>query len=427
MGDPERLINRRDAAFGAGAPLFYDEPLHIVRGEGVYLFDADGKRYVDLYNNVPGVGHANPRVTEAVSSQMATLNVHSRYIHQSAIAFAERFTALHTLGIESVVFSCSGTEANEVAIRMARIATGHEGIICSNGAYHGNSTLLSMLTHVGRTRPETETVRAFPFPDLYRPIQPGLDPDQFCELYLSAVSDKIKELKNSTAGFAGLVVCSIFANEGLPNLPPHFMAKCRDLVHAAGGLMIVDEIQAGYGRTGRWWGYETSGFTPDIVTTGKAMGNGVPLAATAASRKLVETFRAATRYFNTFAASPLQAAAGMAVLDVVEQENLIEHAAVIGSWLKAELASRIALSPVVGDVRGQGLFVGVEIINPDDGSPAQETAVRICNRLKDKGFLTSSAGVLRNVIKIRPPLVLERVHGEGFLAAWDAVMENVSA
>lgn len=424
MNARDNLIQRRDAAFGAGAPLFYDTPLHIVRGEGIHLFDADGRQYVDLYNNVPCVGHAHPAVTEAVAGQMATLNVHSRYINDAAIAFAERFTALHAPGIDSVVFSCSGTEANEVAIRMARIATGHEGIICSNGAYHGNSTLLTTLTHVGRARPETETIRAFPFPDMYRPLQPGLDETQLCEAYLSALGNKITQLRNSPTGFAALIVCPIFANEGLPDVPADFMAKCRDLVDAAGGLVIVDEIQAGYGRTGRWWGYETSGFTPDIVTTGKAMGNGVPVAATAASRKLVETFRAATRYFNTFAASPLQAAAGMAVLDVIERERLVERAAREGAWLKAELASRVAQTPVIGDVRGQGLFLGVEIVNPDDASPAPEVAVRICNRLKDEGFLTSSAGFLRNVVKIRPPLVLERVHAEGFLAAWDTVMED---
>jgi 4-aminobutyrate aminotransferase-like enzyme len=197
-------------------------------------------------------------------------------------------------------------------------------------------------------------------------------------------------------------------------------------VRAAGGVVIADEVQAGYGRTGRWWGYEVTGFTPDIVVTGKPMGNGLPLAATAASRPLVEGFRAATRYFNTFASSPLQAAVGMAVLDVIERDGLRENVAAVGAFLKSALAERKARFASIADVRGHGLFVGVEIAKTDAGrTPDTDRAVEVINRLKDRGFLTSNAGAYRNVVKIRPPLVFARHHAEEFLIAFDATMAEI--
>lgn len=420
------LMRRRDRVFGAGAPLFYDRPLHVVRGEGAYLFDADGRRYLDLYNNVPCVGHSHPRVVEAIGRQVAELNVHSRYVNERAIEFAERFIGLHAPQIEAVSFSCSGTEANEAAIRMARMATGRMGIVCTDGAYHGNSELVSSLTYVTRNRPEMDTIHAFPYPDSYRPIRPGLSPSELCDAYLERLEDAIKRFEASGVGFAALLVCSIFANEGLPDIPPGFMAKASDLVHRAGGLVIADEVQAGYARTGVWWGYELEGFAPDIVTTGKPMGNGVPLAATAASRSLLDGFRSKTRYFNTFASSPLQAAAGMAVIDVIEQEGLLASVSRVGAGLKGALAARKDSSPVVGDVRGKGLFIGVEIVKPDGAAtPDAEMAARIANRLKDRGFLTSNAGVLKNVVKIRPPLIFSDENAQAFVAAWDATMAEI--
>ena len=362
------LAARRDRALGAGAPLFYNTPLHIVRGEGVSLFDPDGRRYIDMYNNVPCVGHANPHVTEAMARQQGTLNVHSRYLHEGIVAFAERFAALHRPpsggpAIESVVFSCSGTEANEVALRMARIATGKAGIVCTNATYHGNSEAIGKLTRIGDISNATGNVRAIPFPEMLRPLVPGA---------------------------------------------------------------IADEVQAGYCRSGRWWGYEVTGFTPDIVVTGKPMGNGLPLAATAASRALVEGFRAATRYFNTFASSPLQAAVGMAVLDVIERDGLRENVATVGAFLKSALVERKARFASIADVRGHGLFVGVEIAKTDAArTPDTDRAVEIINRLKDKGFLTSNAGAFRNVVKIRPPLVFAQSHAEEFLVAFDATIAEL--
>lgn len=420
------LAARRDRALGAGAPLFYDTPLHIVRGEGVHLFGADGQRYVDMYNNVPCVGHAHPAVVEAMARQQGTLNVHSRYLHEGIVAFAERLADLHGPEIESVVFSCSGTEANEVALRMARLATGRTGIVCTNATYHGNSEAVARLNRIGADRNSAGDVRAIPFPEMLRPLVPGASEAELADVYLERLRGAIRSLEQDGVGFAGLIVCSIFANEGLPDVPRGFMTRAAEIVRDAGGVVIADEVQAGYGRTGRWWGYDVTGFKPDIVVTGKPMGNGLPLAATAASRPLVEGFRAATRYFNTFASSPLQAAVGMAVLDVIEREDLLENVAAVGAFLKAALAERKARFGSIVDVRGHGLFVGVEIAKADTArSPDSDRAVEVINRLKDNGFLTSNAGAYRNVVKIRPPLVFTQRHAEEFLVAFDATMAEI--
>ena len=427
MTDTTTLLARRDRALGAGTPLFYEHPLHIVRGEGTYLYDADGRRYVDMYNNVPCVGHANPRVVEAMTRQQATLNVHSRYLHEAVIEFCERLAALHGPQIESVILSCSGTEANEVALRMARFATGKRGIICTNATYHGNSELVGSLTRLGQSPSANPSVRGFAFPQKYRPIAPGLSEEALCEAYLAKLDAAIADLQASGEGVAAMIVCSILANEGLPDIPAGFMARATAKVREAGGLVIADEVQAGYARTGHWWGYEVSGFTPDIVVTGKPMGNGLPLAATAASRALVETFRAKTRYFNTFASSPLQAAVGMAVLDEIEQRNLLGNVATVGAALKAALTQRKGASDAIGDVRGQGMFIGVELVRPADKAPDTGLAKRVINRLKDKGFLTSNAGAFANVVKIRPPLPFSQADATAFLVAWDETIAELAA
>ena len=282
------LQRRRDIVLGSGAELFYDTPLEIVRGEGVYLFDKNGHRYVDMYNNVPCVGHANPAVVHAMAEQQATVNVHSRYLHEGIVTFAERLAGLNHDGIESVVFSCSGTEAIEVAIQIARLAAGKRGLVVTDATYHGNSELVGALSNVGCATNQTGEIRGFPFPERYRPVEEGLSEEELGEAYVARVATAIESMKVEGIGIAALVMCSIFANEGLPDIPSGFMSKVLQLVHREGGLVIADEVQSGYGRTGLWWGYEKTKFRPDIVVTGKPMGNGLPLAATAASKEFVD-------------------------------------------------------------------------------------------------------------------------------------------
>ena len=422
----DSLQQRRDRALGSGAELFYDTPLEIVRGEGVYLYDRDGRRYVDMYNNVPCVGHANPAVVRAMAEQQATVNTHSRYLHEGIVSFAERLIDLNHDGIESVVFSCSGTEAVEVAIQIARLVTGKRGLVCTDATYHGNSELVASLTNVGCAPNQTGEIRGFPFPELYRPLQQGLSEEALCEAYLARVASAIESLKQEGAGFATLILCSIFANEGLPDIPAGFMARVTDLVHREGGLVIADEVQSGYGRTGRWWGYEKTRFRPDIVVTGKPMGNGLPLGATAAKKAWVDAFRAEKDYFNTCAATPLQAAVGMAVLDEIERLDLLKNAASVGDRLTKELSSRMDRYDAIGDVRGSGLFLGVELIEDGEGKrPDAQAAVTLSDRLKDKGFLVSYSGKYENVLKIRPPLVFSQQNADDFLVAFDACMDEM--
>jgi 4-aminobutyrate aminotransferase-like enzyme len=430
--DPEShtkaLKHRRDLALGAGTDLFYDHPLEIVRGEGVHLYDRSGRRYVDMYNNVPCVGHGNPAVARAMAEQQATLNVHNRYLHEGIVAFAERLAGLHHTGIESVVFSCSGTEANEVALRMARAVTGARGIVCTDAAYHGSSGLVDALTGVGRDAGDTSDIQGFPFPDLYRPLVTDPDEEAVGSAYLEEIALAIQRLRRAGHGFAGLIVCPILANEGLPRIPKGLMRRITELVHREGGLMISDEVQSGYGRTGHWWGYEYEGFIPDIAVSGKPMGNGLPLAATAASREHVNAFRAASGYFNTFASTPLQAAVGMAVLDEIERLGLLQSAADVGAWLLGELVTRLPGYACMGDVRGSGLFISVELVkDPDSREPDAAQAHRLVNLLKEEGFLLSNAGAYHNAIKIRPPLVFSRREAEEFLVAFDRCISVLNA
>ncbi len=411
----EALLRRRERLLGAGAPLFYREPVHIVRGDGVTVFDANGKRYVDMYNNVPCVGHCHPHVVQAISDQAATLNVHSRYLHEGILRYAERLVGKHREGIESVVFTCTGTEANEVALMMARLATGARGIVCTDAAYHGNSAAVRKLT---RPKDNTGEVRAMPFPETYR-TDAG-DPTAW---HLDKLREVIGSFERDGTGFAGLLMCPILANEGLPNIPDGFMAQAARIVHEAGGLFIADEVQAGLCRTGRWWGYETADFKPDIAVMGKPLGCGVPLAATAASRELVSAFRRATGYFNTFAASPLQAAAGNAVLDVIENEALGANVAAVGDVVRSGLERLKDDCEAMGDVRGHGLFLGVEWVQDGDAKTADRAgAVGVVNAMKDKGFLIGNAGAFGNVVKIRPPLVFAEDDAAAFLAAFEETL-----
>lgn len=420
----EELLARRNAVLGEGAPLFYEEPLNIVRGDGVYLFDSDGKRYIDMYNNVPCVGHANPHVVEAMQRQASALNVHSRYLHEGILDYAERLTGLLDDTLTSVVFACSGTEANEIAMRMARVHTGGQGFICTNAAYHGNSAEVGKLTHVRQTR--DSVIRGIPFPESYRPLKEGLSGDALADLYLAEVQNAIDDLAANDIPLAGMLVCPILANEGLPDIPDGFMARAAEIVRKSGGVIISDEVQAGFCRTGRWWGYEVSGFIPDIVTMGKPMGNGLPLSGVAASKGFVDAFRKATRYFNTFASSPLQAAVGMAVLDVIEDEALRDNVNNVGGYLRSELARRHNDSEPIGDIRGHGLFVGLEWVSDRDKKTADRAgAIKVVNTLKDKGFLTSNAGAFGNVVKIRPPLVFKREHADAFLDAFHETMAEL--
>ena len=425
------LMDRRNRLLGMGAPIFYEKPVNIVRGKGVWLYDDEGRRYLDMYNNVPCVGHCHPHVVEAMHSQAQTLNVHSRYLNEGVLDYAERLANLHADPLTSVVFTCTGTEANEVALGIARAATGGRGFICSDAAYHGNSAEVGKFTRVGQQAEEerADEIRAFPFPQRYRPLRDGVSDGVLTKLYLSEVESAIDSLRVNGIPLAGMLVCSILANEGLPTIPEEFMPRAAELVRAAGGLVIADEVQAGFCRTGRWWGYEATEFVPDIVTMGKPMGNGLPVAGAAASSELVDNFRRHKRYFNTFAASPLQAAAGMAVIDVIEEEGLAGNVDQVGAYLRSELLKFQDSCEQLAEVRGHGLFIGMEWVQDRTSrTPDSDGATAVVNSLRDRGILIGSAGHMGNILKIRPPLVFKREHADLFLTAFEeSIRESVIA
>ncbi len=408
---------------GSDAPLFYDRPVELVRGDGVWLHTSDGTHYLDLYNNVPCVGHANPRVVEAMAEQAATLNVHSRYLHENVVDYAERLVGLHHDGIESVVLACSGSEATELALTMARTLTGNRGLICTDATYHGNTSLVAQLTSLP-VGVERNGIRSIATPQKYRPIEAGLSDEALLERYLEQLAEVIARFEADGDGVAAIMVCSILANEGLPNVPEGWFGAATDMVRSAGGVVIADEVQAGFARSGNWWGYETSVFVPDIVCMGKPMGNGLPLSGVASSNDRITTFRRKHRYFNTFASSPVQAAVGSAVIDEIEDRGLVASAGRVGTKLKGDLAAMAPDHPPMGDVRGHGLFIGIDWVHPGTTDPNAEGAAHMVEALKARGMLLGKAGQHGNVLKIRPPLVFEQEHADLFLDAFrDAVAD----
>ena len=411
------LLNRRDNIFGQGSPLFYSEPLHIVRGSGVRLYDAKGNEYIDMYNNVPCVGHCHPHVVEAVQNQVAMLNVHNRYLHTAILEYGERLVEKHSADFECIVFACTGTEANEIALQMARHVTQGQGFICTDAGYHGNS---SEVRRLSRPSSDDKIFRSIPFPELYRCAEK--DPLTY---YLDQLREVIESFRADDIPFAGMLVCPICANEGLPDIPKGFMAHATELVHDSGGLVIADEVQSGLCRTGMWWGYEKEGFVPDIVSMGKPLGAGVPLSAVASNRSNVELFRRKTRYFNTFASSPLQAAAGNAVLDVLESEDLCVRSKSVGEGMLNQLGESLNDNPSVGDVRGKGLFVAIEWVKDRESKePDRNGALAVVEALKKEGYLIGAAGKFGNVLKLRPPLVFNEENARDFVATLEQILQD---
>ncbi|TXH59575.1 MAG: aminotransferase class III-fold pyridoxal phosphate-dependent enzyme [Burkholderiaceae bacterium] len=420
----DQHMARRDRVFGAGSPLFYDAPVRFVRGDGVWLYDADGRPYLDTYNNVPVVGHANERVNAALADQSRRHQVHSRYLDDTIVDYAEQLLDTHVESLDNVVFACTGTEANEVAIRMARLATGGEGFITTNATYHGHTTAL--MRFVRAPRRGRRGVHAVPYPQRLRPIEEGLSEAELTERYLAEVDAAIADFAADGVPFAGMIVCPLFANEGLPDVPSGFVRGAIERVRAAGGVAILDEVQAGLGRTGAWWHYQQLGVIPDIVTSGKPMGNGYPLAACVARRELVEPFRARTQYINTFASTPVQGAVGTSVLAELRARDLLVNAERVGAVLQSGIERLIDGHDRLAEVRRAGLFLGVEVVTDRLSlAPDAELADRVVNALKDHGVLTARAGEHRNVVKIRPPLVFNDEHAEVFLQAFAAVVAGL--
>jgi 4-aminobutyrate aminotransferase-like enzyme len=425
--EADSLLERRYRVLGRNSPLFYDKPLHLVRGEGVWLYDADGKRYLDAYNNVPHVGHCHPHVVAALCRQAARLNTHTRYLDETVVAYAERLTSLFDPQLSMAMFCCTGSEANELALRIARDCSGGMGIISTAWAYHGNTAAVmqvsSLFTPQDKRGPYVRTV---PVMDPYRDRAARSD-EELAAVYANDVRRAIDAFSAAGVRFAGLLFCTAFSSEGLPTVPAGFMAKALAHVHAAGGLFIADEVQAGFGRLGsHMWGHQKLGVVPDIVTLGKPMGNGHPLAAVIARRDLVNQFAGRNMYFNTFGGNPVSAAVGMAVLDVLEDEHLLENAAAVGNYTTAKLKRLADRHDLIGDVRGSGLFFAVELVSDRaDKIPATAQTKRVVNLMRERGVLISRIGLNDNILKIRPPMPFSKQHADLLVDTLDQAMADL--
>ena len=394
------LMARRESVLGSNVPTFYEVPLHLVRGQGVWVWDDKGQKYLDCYNNVPHVGHCHPHVVAAISEQAATLNIHTRYLHDGIIEFAERLTAKFQSQLDQVIMVCSGSEANDIALRMAQAMTGKTGIISTDNTYHGNTMAVSQLS--SRKPPiggYDANIRHVPAPDTLCPVG-GCTQGQ-AEAFAHEIQIAIDDLEVSGHGFSGFLFCPTFANEGLPDLPQNFMKPAAKVIHAAGGILIADEVQPGFGRSGdTWWGHDWLGLSPDVVTLGKPMANGHPVAAVVARAKVMSAFRNAFGYFNTFGGNPVSCAAAAATLDVIEQDNLVENAKLVGAEFLQNLHSLDHES--IASTRGRGLFIALEL--ETDGVADEALAAHVVEYARNNGMLMGRTGRNRNVLKLRPPM-----------------------
>jgi len=403
------LLDKRRHYISGALSLAYDDPLMIVRGRGQYLYDNRGRPFLDLVNNVCHVGHCHPRVVEAGQKQMARLNTNTRYIYPGLTEYAERLCSTFPEGLDTCFLVNSGTEANELALRLAWTHTGHRDLLVVDGAYHGHtSTLIDISPYkfmgkggAGKAKPWVHVV---PLADGYRGKYKGCD-TAAGEAYGSEVARVIDESESPIAAFMSESLLSC-GGQVIP--PAGYMESVFRHVHGAGGLCILDEVQVGFGRVGtHFWAFEKLRVVPDIVVMGKPIGNGHPMGAVVTTREIAESFVTGMEFFSTFGGNPVSCAIGLAVLDVIRDEDLQGHALEIGGRLRDGLRSLMDKHEIIGDVRGAGLFIGVELVR-DRGTlePAGEEAEILINRMMARGMLLSTDGPFHNVIKIKPPMVL---------------------
>jgi 4-aminobutyrate aminotransferase-like enzyme len=417
------LIERRRRVLGPSYKLFYDEPVHFVRAEGVRLYDAQGNAYLDVYNNVPAVGHCHPRVVEAQARQAATLNTHTRYLYDVVLTYAERLIETFPAELSNAMFTCTGSEANDLAFRIARTHTGNEGIIVTSNGYHGITAAVAAASpSLGTGVPLGSHVRAVPAPDAYRMGQDGIGAQ-----FAADVQAAIDDLARHGVKPAALIFDTIFSSDGVLSNPPGFIQPAVDAVRAAGGLFIADEVQPGFARTGsHMWGFDRHGVVPDMVTLGKPMGNGLPIAGVVAKPELLDLFANTARYFNTFGGNPVCCAAALAVLDVIRDEGLQENALRVGEHMQAGLRKIAQSDERIGDVRGAGLFIGVDFVHDRASKePDEATGLAMVNRLRERRVLISASGPLGHVLKIRPPLPFTVADADQFLEAFRLSLASI--
>ncbi|MBC7364754.1 MAG: aminotransferase class III-fold pyridoxal phosphate-dependent enzyme [Candidatus Aminicenantes bacterium] len=425
----DKLLGFRKSHLCGALSLAYQNPLHLVQGCGPYLFEADGSRYLDCVNNVCHLGHAHPAVARAVSRQMALLNTNTRYLYDQLALYVEKLLARFPKKFKYVFLVNSGSEANDLALRLARNYTGGSELLVIDGAYHGNLTSLIEISPYKFDGPGGKGAPPFvhkiPTPDPYRGKYQG-NTLKTTQKYLEEVAQIIKNLQAENKKLVGLIAESMMGCAGQVIFPPEFLKLAFSLVRAAGGVCIADEVQVGFGRPGKFfWGFESQQADPDIVTLGKPIGNGHPIGAVVTTEEIARAFETGMEYFNTFGGNPVSCAAGLAVLQAVEEENLQENARVVGDYFIKELKILQKSHSLIGHVRGLGLFIGVELVkDPITKEPATEEARQIVEKMKTRGILFSTDGPFRNVLKIKPPIVFNKRNVDQVVEALAEVLKN---
>jgi len=404
----KETIASRKIVLGPSLSLAYDDPLKIIKGRGQYLYDESGKEYLDCVNNISHVGHCHPIVIQAAHEQNQLLNTNTRYLHDNILELAEILTLKLPAPLSVCHFVNSGSEANELALRMAAAVTGNQNTIVLDHAYHGNTTSLINISPYKFNGKgglgKTENVEVVPSPDIYRGnyTNPGNAGTQYAKYVQNAV---IKQGKGSTFIAESLLGCG-----GQIVLPKGFLQESFQYVKSNGGVCISDEVQVGLGRIGsHYWGFELQKVIPDIVTIGKPLGNGHPISAVVTSPEIADAFNNGMEYFNSFGGNPVSCAIAYSVLKVIDDEELQNNALDVGNYLMSELKILKKECEIIGDVRGSGLFIGIEIVEDKQTKlPATKSAIEIINRMKENGILLSTDGPFNNVLKIKPPMVFTR-------------------
>ncbi len=412
-------IARRARLLGPAYRLFYETPVHLVRGEGVWLYDAKGQAYLDCYNNVASLGHCHPHVVAATARQSALYASHTRYLNDIVLDYAERLLASFPAALSQVMFTCTGSEANDLALRIAFAHTGGTGVIVTQNAYHGVTLATSALSpSLGAGVPLGPHIRTIAAPD------PARLTGDLGAAFAAQVRSAIGDLTRHGIKPAALLVDTIFSSDGVFAEPAGFLAPAAQAIRAAGGLFIADEVQPGFARTGAaMWGFQRHGMIPDLVSLGKPMGNGYPVAGLVMRPEVIAAFGATARYFNTFGGNAVAAATAMAVLEVIEAEALQANAAKIGALLRDGMLALAKTHDSLGQLRAAGLFLGQDILT--DGQPDAAKAASLVNALRKNRILISATGPLGHVLKIRPPLVFSPAHVEIFLTGLKAALKSL--
>ncbi len=425
--DEQKLMEFRKVHLGKNLSLSYRNPLHIVRGHRQYVFDHTGRKFLDTVNNVAHVGHEHPRVIVAGQRQMAVLNTNTRYLHKNIIHFTEALMATIPAPLEVAYIVNSGSEANELALRIARTYTGQKDMVVVEAGYHGNTNACVEVSSYkfdgkgGKGAPEH--IQVVPIPDVYRGLYQNSKTAG--REYADYIKSAINKVKGNGRNIAGFICESVLSCGGQIVLPEGYLKEAYNHIHATGGVCIADEVQIGCGRSGsHFWAFETQGVVPDILTIGKPIGNGHPLGVVVTSRKLADAFANGMEYFNTFGGNPVSCAIGLEVLNTIREEKLQQNAEDIGNYLKNGLLALMEKFPIIGDVRGVGLFLGLELIKNNGKEPATKEAAYLANRMRELGVLMSTDGPYENVMKIKPPMVFNQSDSDFLLKTLERVLKE---